>query len=186
MTITPTSVTLTSADIGWVFHVSFDGNVSATPIPGLSSEAIFTLSTFSGSSVSFVITVLNPSTIGLGSRTSSIRFDTAPALTAASVDARGLFANARLLGAHLNGLGNIDVCLTGNPAGSLTVRLSFGAPLSTLVLDNFGVRHQAVTGRCTPGNPGREGAGPVPEPAAYALFGGGLLALALVGRSKSS
>jgi hypothetical protein len=186
MTITSTSVTLTSADIGRVFHVSFDGNVSTTRIPGLSSEAIFILSTFSGSSVSFVITVLNPSTIGLGSRTSSIRFDTAPALTAASVDARGLFANARLLGAHLNGFGNIEVCFTGNPAGSLTVRLSFGAPLSTLVLDNFGVRHQAVTGRCTPGKPGREGAGgPVPESAAYALFGGGLLALALARRSKS-
>jgi hypothetical protein len=187
VTITSTSVALTSADIGQVFEVTFDGHVSTTPLPGHPSEATFTLTSFSESSVSLVITVLNTPTLELGSRTSSIRFDTAPALIAASVDAGGLCANARLLGAYLNGFGNIDVCLTGNPAGSLTVRLSFEAPLTTLVLDKFGVRHQSITRRAASGSPGRgDAGGSVPESAAYALFGGGLLALASRCPSKSS
>lgn len=170
---------ISAADIGESFTVLFDGNVNTTDVPGLSAEAIFTVTNFTSSSAVFDIALTNTSSDGIGSRVSGLGFNTDPILASAS--SSGVFNIAVLEGAFPNQFGSVDVCFkdgggpnncqgggsggvtTGN-TGNFTVTLGF-APNSVppLSLSNFGVRYQSITGT----NLGTSGTGTgaaVPEP----------------------
>ncbi|MEA5511739.1 cistern family PEP-CTERM protein [Crocosphaera sp. UHCC 0190] len=183
LTISNDSVTdITAADIGQSFTVKFNGNVATQDVAGLTSEATFTLVNFNNSGALFSIALTNTSSGGIGSRVSSLGFNTDPVLTGAT--STGIFDIAVRNGAYPNGFGPIGVCFkagggtsncqggggggvpTGN-TGNFTVALNFapGAlmPPSSLSLSNFGVRYQSITGTNL-GNSGTGTGTPVPEP----------------------
>ncbi len=171
---------ITSADIGQSFTVLFDGNVATQDVSGLSSEAVFTLTSFTSSSAVFDIALTNTSSGGISSRVSGLGFDTTPMLDSAS--STGVFNIAVLDGSFPNQFGSVDVCFkdggganncqgggsggvtTGN-TGNFEVTLGF-APnsLPPLSLSNFGVRYQSIDGNGFNGASGTGTGTPVPEP----------------------
>ena len=205
LTLSGGSVTdITAADIGESFNISFDGSVERTTISGLTSEAVFTLTSFMNNLVTFGVSLENTSSGGVGSRVSRLGFNTDPNIAASGSDVSGAFDILIQNGSFPNGFGAVEVCLaptrqgttrqgncTGGPGGVLTgetgtfdLTLAFANSIDSLNLSNFGVRYQSITGVAA----GTSGTGtgtptPVPTPAAVlpALFG---MATAAVRKKK--
>jgi hypothetical protein len=192
---------ITNSDVGSEFTVNFDGNVSTQNVNGLSSNAVFTLNSFTNGMAEFAIKLTNTSSDGIGSRVAALGFNTSPSLNSAS--STGLFTRTVLEGAFPNQFGDVDVCFKSGPAtcqgganggvstGSMdnfVATLNFSSGVSSFDLSNFGVRYQSITGTSlgtsgtgqgTPVVPGTPNE-PVPEPltilgSATALGIGGLL-----------
>ena len=185
------ATTLTAADVGSSFPITFDGNVEGSAVDGLSAEAMFTLTSF-GSTTTFDILLTNTSGGDItGSGVTSLGFDTDPSLVGASTS--GSFDVSVLNGSYPNNFGAIDVCFKTGQANNcnggqggpdigeseaFSISLEFSGDPGTLTLSNFGVRYQRIdgvgfdgdsgTGSGTPGNP-------IPEPSAALVFAAGLL-----------
>lgn len=208
ITITDTSVTLDTGDVGESFTVEFDGNVEEDDVDGLTAEATFTLASIMDEMWTFGVDLSNTSTAPIdASRVSALGFDTDPDLTDAEV-VSGIFDNAILDGSLPNQFGDIEVCFTdGNTCsggqsggvtlgndGSFDIKLTFPVATTSVTLSNFGVRYQSIdsstlnlsgaSGTGT-GTPDDDGGGPpteVPEPSILFLFGSGLLGLLYIRR----
>jgi hypothetical protein len=181
------SITLTSADVGSSFTVLYDGNVSTINIPDLTSKAVFTVASLTSNTLTLNVDVTMTASNGVAARLSGIGFNTAPDITGAT--STGLFNLAVVGGSFPNGFGSIDVCFKdgGGPScqgggsggtfttGSFTVALNFGSPVTSVTLDNFGVRYQSITGvRQGDSGTGQGTIDPriplVPEPATWSLM----------------
>ncbi len=194
------AVTITG--VGDTFDVNFDGNVSSTPVPGLTASASFEVTGFSSTSIVLDIDITNTSdgSIWENSRISALGFNTDPILDDASVIS-GIFDYAIVDDAFPNGFGSVDVCVIDNrnnckggtsegvligETESIRVSLSFDAAITELTLSNFGVRYQSLDSEQL-GIDGDSGTGreipPIPEPSAALLFVGGAL-MASVGVRK--
>ncbi len=191
---------VTVDSVGDSFTVDFDGNVAGTSVPGLTAEAVFTVTSFTSSSIAFKIDLTNTSSGGIGSRVSSLGFDTTPNLTGAT--SSGIFNFAVLGSSYPNGFGSIETCFNdaqpntcnGGGSGGVTtgtgtfnIVLDFTGPITQFSFDKFGVRYQSITGT-TLGNSGT-GVGtvttdptPAPEPTTMVLLGTGLVGAALARR----
>lgn len=180
--------------VGSQFTVNFDGNVSETDVPGLTSTAVFTFGGVSGNSYLFSVELTNTSSMGITSRTSVLGFDVSPDLNGAT--SSGLFDTAVLGGSLPNQFGDIEVCFkdgggpncqggggggvaTGDPAETFDIALIFADLPDSIELTNFGVRYQSIEGTDLGGSgTGRGTEVPpteVPEPGMLALLGAGLL-----------
>ena len=210
-TSTEAAVNLTSGNVGSSFTIFFDGNVNTNPVPGLTSEAKFTLTgvdnTVLSSTVteySFTVALKNTSSGGITSRASALGFNANPNLIGVgtaggtgSTRVSGVFTNDRA-GAFPNQFGNVELCITnGNTCqggagggvstgstGTATLVLAFSNNVSSISMDNFGVRYQSITGT-TFGTPGT-GVGVVPLPAAAWLFGSAFVGLCWLGRRAAT
>lgn len=116
------SVTIADSDAGNSFQVDFDGNVSRTPIPGLSALATVT---FLGFQTGRNFTLANlqvdlTNTSSVGSRVSAFAFDTTPNLPAnpnvVGAISGGIFPNVVLDGRLPNGFGPVEVCFNAGNA----------------------------------------------------------------------
>jgi hypothetical protein len=193
-TFSGSSVTgITEADIGSSFTIKFDGSVVPdSTVDGLTSEALFTLSSFDGTSALFNIVLTNTSSAPIDqSRVSALGFDVTPDINGASVS--GDFSVAVLDSAFPNQFGAIDICVkngqtnncqggvgSGNDGGPLKgdsfnfdLALNWSSGISSFDLSNFGVRYQSIAGASKGSGTGKGTPEPtqVPEPAATAALG---------------
>lgn len=170
---------ITASDIGESFTVQFDGNVDTNDVPGLSSEAVFTLTSFAGGVAGFDVLLSNTSSGGITSRTSVVGFDTNPDISAAT--ASGDFDIAVLGSSLPNQFGSIEVCFKGSGGPSncqggggdgatpgndidFSLTLTFASGTTSFDMNNFGVRYQSINGNGFSGDSGTGNGTPVPEP----------------------
>lgn len=204
------AITLDQSKVGTSFSLAYDGFSGGQQVDGLSGTATFTLTGVTSDSYTFDYLVGNTSDGGVGSRISSFSFDANPDISSAT--STGTFNYAVLDSSYPNGLGTVDVCFKagdsnscgGNSGGVLagstgagSLTLGFSQPLSSLVLDNFLVRYQSVTG--VPGVTSASGSGtltssgggstsggtPVPEPGTMILFALGLVMIGYARRQQA-
>jgi hypothetical protein len=192
---TEAKAALISVDsFGDTFTVDFDGNQSGQNVPGLTAEAVFTVTGLTADTITFKIDLTNTTSDPLSSRVSSLGFDTTPNINDAT--ASGIFNFAVLGSSYPNGFGSIEACFNDAQAntcnggggagvdkgntGSFTITLGFTGPITQFSFDKFGVRYQSVDGT-TLGNSGT-GIGtvktdptPAPEPTTMVLLGTGLI-----------
>jgi hypothetical protein len=192
---------VTVDSVGDSFTVDFDGNVAGQNLPGLTAEAVFTVTSFTSSSIAFKVDLTNTTSDPLDSRVSSLGFDTTPDITGAS--ASGIFNFAVLGSSYPNGFGSIEACFNDAQAntcnggggggvnkggtGTFNIVLDFNGPITQFSFDKFGVRYQSITGTTL----GTSGTGtgtvntdptPAPEPTTMVLLGTGLVGAALARR----
>ncbi|MGC1271775.1 MAG: cistern family PEP-CTERM protein [Croceibacterium sp.] len=196
-------ITLDAADIGTSFTLAYNGFVDGSNvIDGLGGSTTFKLTDVTSTGYTFDYSVANTTDSGLTSRISSFAFDTNPDIASAS--STGTFDYAVLDSNYPNGIGNVDVCFKGGDSNSCggnnggvttgntgtgTLTLNFGAPVSSLTLDNFFIRYQSITGA---GNvtsasgavTSSSGGTQVPEPGMIVLFGFGLAGVAFASRRR--
>jgi PEP-CTERM motif len=191
LTITASDVTVTAADVGQSFTISYDGQSSGTTISGLTASAVYTVTAVTANSISLSVLLSNTSSNPISaSRVSVFGFDTNPNVTSAS--ASGAFGTTVLGGALPSGFGSIELCFKngqGNncqggggtgislgQSGTTNLTLNFASiGASGVTFSNFGVRYQSIVGAGGITSAVGRGTPPVPEPASMALFGLGAL-----------
>lgn len=189
-----TSLTFTSASIGQVRSVGFNGFTDsfgggAISLPGLSANLRFNLTGISGNTWSFAYSVANTSFAPLTSaRVSVFGFNVSPTLSSAT--ATGEFSSVSS-GTVPLGRGSRDVCFrTGNggqcagggndgvtigeAASTGVFNLIFAAPTTSVVLNDLFVRYLALNAPSSRIS-GASGVGDVmsttvPEPATWATL----------------
>ncbi len=203
-------ILLDSGSIGNSYSLTFDGFVNGGPsIDGVGSALSLTLTGVQHGTYTFDYNLTNTGATGdsVRARVSSFAFNTNPHIVSASGTGTYGFTNRR--SNYPNGIGKVDVCFQAKRTGSCagggsggvfdgdsgtgTLSLNFGTAPSTLKLDDFFVRYQAISGVngvtsasgrrtfVTSSGGGSSGGGssggtPVPEPGMMLLFG-----LAVVG-----
>ena len=207
LTVTATDVTVTSADVGQSFTISYDGQSSGTTISGLTASAVYTVQSVSGTSITLSVAITNTSSSPISaSRVSVFGFDTTPNVVSAA--ASGTFGTTVLGGQLPSGFGNIELCvkngqnnncsggggtgITIGQNGTTNLTLNFSSiGASGVTFSNFGVRYQSIAGagsissavgRGTPQVPVTP---PVPEPASMAVFGLGALMVSAALRRRA-
>jgi hypothetical protein len=201
-------ITLDAGDVGTSFTLNYNGFADGSVVNGLGASTTFTLTGVTGTAYNFDYAVANTTGGGVGSRVSSFAFDTNPDISSAS--STGTYNYTVLDSNYPNGIGNVDVCFKGGSSnscagnsggvttggtgtGSLT--LNFSDPISALMLDNFFVRYQSITGAgnvtsasgaVTSSSTSTSGGTPVPEPGMIVLFGMGAAAVAFSRRRRSA
>jgi hypothetical protein len=186
-------------------EIVFDGFTGSptNTIPGLSASLRLTLLTGAqtrGYLFSYVLQ--NTSTVGgPDSRVSGFAFDSNPDVRL--VATLGEFSNMMLDGSYPNGIGDVEVCLTGskacqgggglgathgNPASGLFL-LGFGSAAPSVTLSDFFVRYQSLSGlnRVTSAS-GQEVTTAVPEPGTWLMmiFGLGAIGVAMRKRARTT
>lgn len=179
--LTSPALSLGLSDLNKSFLINFGGNVNTQDVAGLSSEALFTFTSFktigSQTIATFDVKLTNTSSGGIESRVSGLGFNTSGTLVSSSVS--GLFSKSHMNGSFPNQFGNVDVCFnSGNTcqggssggvssdpslpgtfdSGSFSFALTLDGALSSLTLDNFGVRYQSINGNGFNGDSGTGGA----------------------------
>lgn len=205
LTLTATDVTITSADVGQTFAISYDGFVDGTSVVGgLTGSALYTVQSVSSNTLVLSIAMTNTSSSPVtDSRISVFGFDTNPNVVSAA--ATGFFTGTVKNSSLPSQFGSIELCVkngqTNNcgggggtgvaigQTGTTTLTLTFSSiGAGGVTLSNFGVRYQSIVGvygvtsavgRGTPGTP------PIPEPSALALFAVGGLAVAAALRKRA-
>ena len=180
------------------FTLGFNGFVDndANVIPGLSSQLLLTLTGGLGTNtLTFAYQLTNTSSSGgAGSRVSGFGFNSNPNVDPATGNGTptGDFSNININGNYPNGIGNVEVCLTGSNGASCaggasggallgdpatgSFSLIYGSTRSNVTLGDFYVRYQSLTGLDGVTSASGEEAvtptphGAVPEPATWAML----------------
>ena len=180
------SVTVSGTSGGSV-TLNMGGNSGGAAVPGLTSELTLNFVSAVNGLYTFNYTLANTSTAPTtSSRLNAFAFNTDPnvIVNGARILSGTLFDEIRYNANVPNGMGNVELCFTthncaGGGGEGLTIgqsttgrfTLNFGsANLSTLKLDNFMVRYQAIN---APGITQGSGTGvvtAVPEPGTWALM----------------
>jgi hypothetical protein len=199
-----------TVETGSVVTIEFNGFNDGSFVPGLTSTVV--LSNFSflfggvNTAVHFNYEVDNTATSPvLAGRVTAFAFNTTPDIdTAASNTVSGVFTNIIFGSLHPNGIGLVEVCLSGaacppgtSPGGVLlggtgtgSASLYFAGNLSSLRFNNTFLRYEGlecVNNGCGPtasGKPSIVTLGQVPEPGTYALLSLGLAGIGLVSRKR--
>lgn len=184
------AVILTAANPGQMFQITYSGQVNGAPAPAVSAVQNFTFTGVSNSGRTYNFTQRTENTSTVNSRLRSYGFDVTSPVDPTSVTATG---SLRFVGFNNNfpeGQGTREICFkatnngqcTGGPdgilpgfaqAGTGTFALTFGSALTSIRLDNFVSRFQAID---PTQNGGNSGVGipvsppAVPEPASWALM----------------
>lgn len=189
-TFTPdqNSVTITASDLGKSFTALFNGQVGnnpATPIPGLSANAIFTFASASATEALFNVVLNNTSTGPItSSRVSVLGFNTSPDASGVGSGGTTRITSSGTTGFTQDSAGNVpslgrrEVCFSasncaGGAGAGVTLgnsgNFSFALGLNgnnPFTLSDFFVRYQDVNGSTVVGPGGSaEGRGKVPTPA---------------------
>ncbi len=195
------SVAATVDSAGDSFTVDFGGNIGGVDVAGLSASALISVESIVGSTLVLNVQLTNTSTVLWESaRVSAFGFDTNPDVVSAQLDS-DVYRNVNLGGQFPNGFGSVDLCVINNrnncsgggsgglaigESTTMTLTLHFNDPITSIELDNFGVRYQSLTSGALGFN-GASGTGspssPIPEPRSTAMFLlGGLAVAGLVRR----
>jgi hypothetical protein len=186
--------------VGDTATVSFNGIVNNNVVPGLTSEATFTLNTIApvgaNTVYTFGLSLENTSSAPItASRVSVIGFNTNPNAVLSASSVSGIFDTVS--SGNVPMLGSFEFCASdGNCAGGAGGGVTFGntgaavlniafagANVTSVVLDDFFVRYQAIT---SPTITDGSGVGVVPLPAALPLLVTALGGLGLVGWRRKS
>ncbi|BAU11736.1 hypothetical protein LEP3755_22390 [Leptolyngbya sp. NIES-3755] len=155
------------ADLGKIFRINFDGNVSTNTVSGLTSFVDLTFKGFTtqnGNTIATFDALLDNTSSGdIFSRVSGFGFDTSGTLLSATTN--GLFNRSHLDGSFPNQFGNVDVCFNSGSncqggsnggvsnstslpgtfdSGNFSFTLALSGSVNTLSLSNFGVRYQSI------------------------------------------
>lgn len=191
-----------NGDSAEIVFDGFSGN-SANTIPGLSASLRLTL--LSGAQTRgylFSYVLQNTSTAGGSqSRVSGFAFNSTPDVRLVST--LGEFSNVILDGRYPNGIGDVEICLTGSnscqgggglgatrgdPASGVFF-LGFDRSQRSVTLSDFFVRYQSLSGlnRVTSAS-GQEVTTAVPEPGTWLMmiFGLGAIGFAMRQRSRTT
>jgi hypothetical protein len=174
------------------YTLLFDGfgGDPVAEIPGLSSSLLLTLTGGLGTStLTFSYTLTNTSTVGgAASRVAGFAFDSTPNVhsSTGSGSPSGSFDNINVNGSYPNGIGGVEVCLTGNAGNACSgggnagatlttpatgsFNLVYGSSLSSVTLSDFYVRYQSLTGLGDIGSATGSEVPGVPEPATWAML----------------
>ncbi len=185
--------------VGDTVEVLFDGNIDGADVAGLSASALIEVESISGNTLVLSVTLTNTSTVlWETARVSAFGFDTNPDVVSASLEST-VFSNINLGGSFPNGFGSIDLCVINNrnncngggngglvigASTELTLTLNFNDDITSVELDNFGVRYQSLSSEQL-GFDDASGTGrptsAIPEPGSTAMFLlGGLLVAGIV------
>lgn len=208
-------ITLDSGDIGSSFTIDFDGFTgdSSNTVDNLTSSLTLTLDSVSANSYSFSYSLANTTGGGLDSTVSSFSFNTDPDIS--SANATGDYSFVVVDGSYPNGIGSVDVCFKARSSGSCsngggtdagdtgtgTLTLNFADAVSSITLDDFFVRYQAINGNgftdasasgqmtstSTGGSTttgGSSSGTQVPAPGMLGLFAAALFAIGLAGNRR--
>jgi hypothetical protein len=220
------AITFDSSDVGTAYTLNYNGFSDGSNVSGLTGQTTFTLTGISGNTYNFSYSVTNTSGAPVtDSRISSFAFNVDPEISSAT--ATGAFAYTTLNGSYPNGIGSVDVCFkdantgncSGGGGGGLTIgstgtgtfSLSFSEPVSSIVLSDFFLRYQSISGvsgvssasgsgtltgtttttttsggTTTTTTTTSSGGTEVPEPGMLGLLGGALIATALLRRRRRS
>ncbi|MDP2129932.1 MAG: cistern family PEP-CTERM protein [Erythrobacter sp.] len=195
-------ILLDGSAVGDSFTINFDGFVDGgSAISGLSSQLSLTLNSIVNGVYSFDYALSNTGATNdaVSSRVSSFAFNTDPTILGGS--ATGLFDQVDLNRNYPNGIGTVDVCVSGaNCAGGGSfgvfdggtgvgsLSLNFGSEITSVSLSDFFVRYQSIegipgvtsaSGRETGSSGGTTTSGgtDVPAPGMFLIFAMALLAL---------
>ncbi|MBD1822213.1 cistern family PEP-CTERM protein [Cyanobacteria bacterium FACHB-DQ100] len=172
------TVNLTANDVGSTFQVNFDGNVNGNNVPGLSAQALFTLTSYATNQANFTVNLINTTTVPITSRISRLGFNTNPGVNVDASSATGVFTDV-ITGSFPNKFGDVEVCFVpssrgtcgGGPGGvtttgNFTTNLVFTGSLTNgLSLSDFGVRYQSINGGGFDDASGTGRGTPIPTPA---------------------
>jgi len=191
------AVTLTPGDVGESGTTSINGLVNGVVVPGLTGtlQLTFDSVTGGGTTWNFHYTIDNTSSGGITSELSGFCLNTTPNVLGGS--ATGLYDNVFIQSQFSSGT-TVDFCASAgascpggssngispsDPAATGTFSLIFSTAQASIGLDTAFFRYQAISGN---GFNGASGIGfnnnvsinplvsPVPLPAAFPLFAGGL------------
>jgi hypothetical protein len=182
------------------------GGDPVVDIPGLTSSLLLTLTGGLGTNtLTFAYTLTNTSTVGgAGSRVSGFAFDSTPNVhsSTGSGSPSGSFDNINVNGSYPNGIGGVEVCLTGSAGNACagggsagatlttpatgSFSLVYGSSLSSVTLSDFYVRYQSLTGLGDIGSATGMEVPAVPEPATWAMLLIGFGAVGATLRSRKT
>lgn len=199
------AVAATVDSVGDSFTVLFAGNIAGSDVAGLSASALVSVESIANRTLVLNVTLTNTSTVLWESaRVSAFGFDTNPNVVSAQLDS-DVYRNVNLNGHFPNGFGSLDLCvinnrnncsgggrggLTRGESEVMTLTLHFRNPVTSVELDNFGVRYQSLTSSALGFN-GASGTGtgnpssPIPEPRSTAMYLLGGLAVAGLVRKQA-
>ncbi|MBW8910697.1 MAG: cistern family PEP-CTERM protein [Sphingomonas sp.] len=215
-TMTPamSAVVLNTTNSGYQFNVNYAGLVGGVSTTNVSALQNLTFAgiTNSGKTYNFNYTLTNNSIYD--SRISSFGFNLASAATIASLSATGAYPYPDQDNNYPEGIGNIEICftegtsghctgngggLTSNPdeVGTGTFALTLTQAMSSISLDDFTVRYQAISPTVN-GSSSGVGVGTVsdvgggiggvvsaaPEPMTWAMMIGGFMLIGMALRRR--
>lgn len=201
-------ILLDSSKVGDNFTINFDGFVDGgSAISGLSSQLRLTLNSIVNGVYSFDYSLSNTAATNdsVSSRVSSFAFNTDPNILGGT--STGLFDQLDLNKNYPNGIGTVEVCISGaNCAGGGSfgvfdggtgvgsLSLDFGSGVTAVSLTDFFARYQSIegikgvtsasgretgstTGGTTTGGTTTSGGTDVPAPGMFLIFAMALMAL---------
>ena len=191
------------SSIGERFSIDFNGVVERYEIAGLTAMADFELTDIRSDGISgqewlFTVTLSNTSGGSVdASRVSLLGFNTEPGLNLSESWSSGLFDTTRG-NKNVPQYGKVDICFQGGTGscaggggggtglgdtGQFDIALNFDSAIDALILTDFVIRYQSITGV----NAGTSGTGfgmEVPLPVTAWLFGSALVGLVGLKRKK--
>ena len=183
------AVVLTAANPGQMFQITYSGQVNGAPAPAVSALQDFTFTGVSNSGLTYNFTQRTENTSTVSSRLRSYGFNVTSPVNPTTASASGVLRFVGFGDNFPEGQATREICFkatnngtcTGGlggitpgfaQAGTGSFSLTFGSALTSIRLDNFVTRFQAIDPTQNGGNSGvgLPVTAPVPEPASWALM----------------